>query len=115
MLQTLPGNIPQLIILGSLFYYLVRKKNTLSILLFFSYLACFIIGQFQIYQSISFRGDFGEKARVMQLLGALSLLVYTVFAITFLMLIINILKPVAQTYQFLDDSQQSNEHPQMPG
>ncbi|MCF3111558.1 hypothetical protein LL912_22420 [Niabella sp. CC-SYL272] len=111
MLQTIPGYIPQLIILGALFYYLIRKRNTLSVLLFCSYLACVITGQLQIYQSLSMRGDFSEKARALKLLGILSFISYTFFAIAFLMLIINILKPAAQDYQFLDDSKQSNNAP----
>lgn len=111
MLQTLLRSIPQLIILGALLYYLIKKRNILSIVLFFSYLASYAIGELQIQRSISPENDLGDRLRMMQLLGTLSRITYTVFAIAFLMLIINILKPAEQAYQFLDDSKQSNAHP----
>ncbi|WP_300596764.1 hypothetical protein [Niabella sp.] len=111
MLQILIRSIPQLIILGALLFYLVKKRNTLSVILFVSCLVSYAIGELQIQKSMSFQNDPGERLRTMQLLGTLSLLSYTVFAVAFLVLIISILKPPAPGYQFLDDSKQSNEEP----
>ncbi|MGJ7031747.1 hypothetical protein [Niabella hirudinis] len=109
MLQILLRSIPQLIILGALLYYLIKKRDLLSVILFVSCLASYVIGQLQIRKSMSIQHDIGERLRTMQLLGTLSLISYTVFAVAFLMLIIGILKPAAESYQFLDESKQSHD------
>ncbi|SDD96748.1 hypothetical protein [Niabella drilacis] len=106
MLQILLRGIPQLIILAALFYYLVKKRNVLSVILFVSCLASYAISQLQFQKSMSIQQDMGERLRTMQLLGSLSLISYTVFAVAFLILIIDILKPTASGYQFLDDTKQ---------
>ncbi|MBO9596166.1 MAG: hypothetical protein J7599_25210 [Niabella sp.] len=113
MLQLSLRSIPQLIILAALLYYLIKKRNILGVTLFVSCLASYAIGEIQIQKSMSLQPDMGEKLRTMQLLGTLSLISYTVFAVAFLALIIEILKPAAPAYQFLEDSKQSDEeHPQ---
>lgn len=114
MLKMYIGVIPQLIILGALVYYLTRKRDVLGMVLSFSFLTVIILGMLQRQQSLAPGNDFTERFRMMTLLGNLSLIAYTVFAIAFLMLIISILKPATQDYQFLDDTKQSSEHLQDP-
>jgi len=100
------GVIPQLIILGALVYYMTRKRDILGAVLSFSFLAVIILGILQRKQSLAPGNDFSERLRMMTLLGNLSLIAYSVFAVAFLMLIIGILKPAAPSYQFLDDTKQ---------
>lgn len=95
MLQILIQRIPLLIILAALLYYLVKKRNMLGGILFISYLASFVINLLRIQLAPSIRHNLKQELRMMTLLGYLSSIAYTIFAIAFLMLIINILKPRA--------------------
>ncbi|WP_018629926.1 hypothetical protein [Niabella aurantiaca] len=95
MLQILLTCIPQLIIAGALLYYLVRKRDMLSGVLFVSYLASFVAGLLRL--SLSIRHDLKNELHNIVLRSYVSSIAYTVFAIAFVALIINILRPVLQT------------------
>ncbi|MBZ4188333.1 hypothetical protein [Niabella beijingensis] len=108
MLALIIRNIPQLIILSALFYYLIRKKSALSYVLFLSYLVSYAIGLLQFQQTISLSGRLAERHWNLMVLANISHITYLVFAIAFLKLMIDLLKPVSEKDPFLDDLRPGN-------
>ncbi|MBO9621004.1 MAG: hypothetical protein J7539_18445 [Niabella sp.] len=108
MLQTIIRTFPHLIIVAATLYYLIGKKSWLGVLLFVSSLTSTIVSVLQMQEGTSLSVDFAAKLHRMALLGNISFITYTVFAISFLILMIRILKPNATTYPFLDESVQDN-------
>jgi predicted PurR-regulated permease PerM len=102
MVQRLIFQIPTLIVLGSLFYYMIKKKTRISYILFFSSLLSFVLAN--AAQVLVTGGQLPRRLGVFSTLNVLSTLLHFVYAITFCFFIKEVLQPTEKEYEFLEDS-----------
>lgn len=102
MVQRLIFQIPTLIVLGSLFYYMIKKKTRISYILFFSSLLGLALAN--IAQLLVTGGQLPRRLGVFSTLNAVASLLHFVYAITFCFFIKEVLQPTEKEYEFLDDS-----------
>ncbi|MGN7785399.1 hypothetical protein ACTJIJ_12800 [Niabella sp. 22666] len=102
MVQRLIFQIPGLIILGCLFYYMIKKKTRVSYILFFSSLLSFVLAN--AAQVLFTGGQLPRRLGIFSTLNVLSTLLHFVYAITFCLFIKEVLQPTEKEYEFLEDS-----------
>ena len=102
MVQRLIFQIPTLIVLGSLFYYMIKTKTRTSYILFFSSLLSFVLAN--AAQVLVTGGQLPRRLGVFSTLDILSTLLHFVYAITFCFFIKEVLQPTEKEYEFLEDS-----------
>lgn len=102
MVQRLIFQIPGLIILGCLFYYMVKKKTRVSYMLFFSSFLGTVLAN--AAQLLIMGDQIPRRLGLFSMLNTVSLLLHLVYAITFYFFVRDVLQPAKTSYEFLDDS-----------
>lgn len=104
--------IPQVIILVALVWLLIRTRNILSLLMVITNIISLVFGQMAFQLSLinpSLKSlTFSEKFQKIALYNNISFASYIVFAICFLVFIVQITKPVKKEYEFLSESKQED-------
>lgn len=102
MVQRLIFQIPGLIILGCLFYYMIKRKTRVSYILFFSSFLTTVLAN--AAQLLVMRDQIPLRLGLVSTLNTVSLLLHVVYAIAFCFFIREVLQPSKTAYGFLDDS-----------
>jgi len=103
MLKLLIFQIPSLIVTGCLLLYMIKKKTSISYILFFSSMLSFLLAN--AAQLLVISGQMPRQLGMFSTLNAVSVLLHVVYAITFCFFIKEVLNPTESQYQFLEDSQ----------
>lgn len=109
-LSLIMSSLPSFIFLIAWLLYLIKKKTTLSIVLFASSFYLTLANLLQTYL-IAMPHDFRDTTNRMQLMSSIGMvtnLVHFVYAIAFFIFIKRIIEPKEAGYQFLDDSKTEN-------